>query len=65
MVTAYQRDKSHQDHRSVFGKDHSDRNEISVAHTGKLKYVLSYRNILSYVQAVIAGHKRLMSEVRD
>ena len=44
------------------GTNHPNRNKVASTQTGKHKYKNRSRNALTYVQAVIAGHKGVISD---
>ena len=46
------------------GGNNYNRNEVAAAQTGNLKYVRRYSNMLTQAQAVIASHRRVMSDIR-
>ena len=46
------------------GTNHPNRNKVASTQTGKHKCKNRSRNALTYVQAVISGHRRWVSEVR-
>ena len=49
----------------IVANNHSNRNEVAVAQIGKLKYVRISRNTITYAHAVIDGHRRGVSDLRD
>ena len=47
------------------GNNHPNQNEVAATQTGKHICVRRSRNALTHTQAVIAGHKGVMSDVWD
>ena len=47
------------------GNNHPNRSEFVATQTGKLKHIPRFGNTLTYMQAVIDGHRRGISEVWD